>query len=99
MVKVSASFEYSGLSDYWRGNGQRWNDNAACVFAYYGATTTLREIVDQLIADDSDMDGKEAFYDLEDADIEAAILDCLTAEGRRAYEAGEISEFAREYGQ
>lgn len=99
MAKLNVSFEYSGFADYWSGNGRRWDDNAGCLFAYYGPRTTMRELVDQHIEDfnsGGDTVEKEAFDQFSDEDVRAAILDMLTTEGRQDYDNNAICEFALE---
>src|SRR5688572_27018342 len=95
-LKISAEFEYSGLPDYWGGNGARWADDHACAFAFYGPASTLRELIDEWAADDADQDGKAFFEHFTRADIEAALIEMLTDQGRA--EIDQICEFAREYG-
>lgn len=97
-IKVSVTHEYSGLSDYWGGNGRRWDDDAGCLFAYYGATTTLRECVDGWVNDFSGGGDCDAFHeDVTEEDIRAAILDSLTSQGRADYDSGALAEVAVEY--
>lgn len=91
-LKVSAEFEYSGLPDYWGGNGARWSDDHACVFAYYGPETTLRELIEEWASDDADQDGKAHFEHFTRADIEAALIEMLTPQGRA--ELDQIVDFA-----
>ncbi len=100
--KVSAQFIYSGLPDYWPGDGDRWDDNKGCLFASYGRATTLRELVDELVSDYSsggDTDGKSAFDHVSAEDVRAAILDSLTDQGRADYANDVICEFATAYAE
>jgi len=48
---LTISHEFQGHSDYWSGNGRRWDDNAGCLFAHYGPETTLADLVDQWVDD------------------------------------------------
>lgn len=95
-IQVSATFEYSGLPDYWAGNGLRWSDDHACVFAFYGPQTTLRELIDEMARDDCDQDDKPLFEAIGDDAIHAALIEMLTPLGVAGLD--EIAECAREYG-
>lgn len=104
MPKVRARYEFSGLPDYWGGNGRRWDDNAGCVFAYYDGRTTLRDLIDSAV-DDFCMGGDfeprcsdcDPWADITEDDVRAALLDCLTDSGRADYESGAIAECAADY--
>lgn len=93
MPKVRATYLYSGLSDYWGGDGRRWDNDAGCVFAYYDGSTTLGDLFDQMI-DDFHMggdflpgdNGEDVWEDITDEDIHEALMGCLNAVGRRNYE-------------
>ncbi len=94
-IKVSVTHEYLGLSDYWGGNGRRWDDNAGCLFAHYGANTTLRDCVDDWVNDFSGGGDCDSFHeDVTEEDIRAAILDSLTEQGRDDYKNGVLAECA-----
>ena len=98
-MKIVASFEYAGMSDYWGGNGRRWDGDAGCVFAYYGRDTTLRELIDSA-AEDFTMNGdfEDPVWDGFDSDdVRAALLDCLSKQGRKDYDNNVISEFSADY--
>lgn len=98
-MRIVASFEYAGMADYWGGNGRRWDNDAGCLFAYYGKGTTLREIIDSA-ADDFSMSGEfddMAWDDFDSDDVRSALLDCLTDQGRRDYKNDAVSECALEY--
>jgi hypothetical protein len=98
MSLVTASFEYAGFSDYWGGNGDRWDDNKGCVFSYYGAGTTLREIIDGAVDDFCAGGDCDSFpEDVDSEMVREALLDCLTDTGRAGYESGAVSEFAQGY--
>lgn len=97
---VTAQFLYHGLPDYWRGDGNRWDDNKACIFASYGRKTTLRELVDALVDDyrnGGDTDGKKAFEDIAAVDVRIAILKSLSDQGRADYINLAVCAFAIEY--
>ena len=99
-VKLTVTHEYSGLGDYWGGNGRRWDDNAGCLFAFYGAGTTLRDCVDQWVNEfcaggDCDSLPDEVTED----DVRNAILAALTDQGRADYESGAVAECAVEYAE
>ena len=98
---VSATFLYSGMPDYWHGDGDRWDENKGCLFAYYGPTTTLREMVDEWVDDsrNGDLDDKAAWSDVSDDEIRAALIEMLSPQGRKEYddETAGPCEFARAY--
>ena len=95
---LSASFEYSGMSDYWGGNGRRWDDNAGCLFTSYSHDTTLRDIIDGLV-DDFNAGGD--CDDMDDSvtgeDVRAALIEMLSDQGRADYNSGAICEFAADF--
>jgi len=104
MPKLTATYLYSGMPDYWGGDGRRWDDDAGCVFAYYSTDTTLRDLIDSAVSDwfdngdfitnDPEFD---AWEDVTEDDVRAALLDCLSEQGRADYESGALSEFAVDY--
>ena len=98
-MRIVASLEYAGMSDYWGGNGRRWDTDAGCVFAYYGKGTTLSELIDSA-ADDFSLSGEfddMAWDDFDSDDVRAALIESLTDQGRRDYENDAVSELALEY--
>lgn len=104
MAKVVASYLYSGLSDYWGGDGRRWDDDAGCVFALYNGRTGMRDLIDSAVEDfcnGGDFfpsgDGPDLWEDVTEDDVRAALLDCLTDSGREDYEANALWEGAAEY--
>lgn len=98
MTIINVTHEYSGLSDYWGGNGRRWDNDAGCLFAFYGAGTTLQDCVDQWVEDFNAGGDCDSFPDdVTSEDIRAAILDSMTQQGRADYESGAIAECAAEY--
>src|SRR3990170_3034424 len=95
---LTATFEYSGMIDYWGGNGRRWDDNAVCLFAFYGPHTTLRNIIDQLVDDfQSGGDCDSLPESVSAADVRLALLTALTDQGRVDYDSDALSEWAMEY--
>ena len=106
-VKLTVSHEFVGFGDYWGGNGRRWDDNAGCAFAYYGADTSLRDCVDQWVSDfwqggdfEYHGDGCDPWEDVTEDDIRAAILnDFLNDRGRADYDSGALAECAVEYAE
>jgi hypothetical protein len=96
---LSMTYKYSGYSDYWSGNGDRWDDNKGCLFAFYGPNTTLRDLEDQLVHDfimGSDCDQKQAFDDISESDIRKAFQEMLSPDGREDYRKGVLWEGASE---
>ena len=95
-MKIKVSHEFHGYVDYWGGNGRRWDNDAGCLFAFYGRETTLRDCVDQWV-DDFCMGGD---CDSFPADIgadelrEAIVADLLNDRGRADYNSGALCEFA-----
>lgn len=98
-MKITVTHEYAGLLDYWGGNGRRFDNDAGCLFAGYGAGTTLRDCVDQW-CDDFWMGGDcDSFPDdVSQDDIRTTILASLTRQGRDDYESGALAECAADYG-
>ena len=66
---VDVSAEYDGYSDYWCGNGRRWDDNAGCLFASYDRNTTYGDLVDQWIDDFNGGGDCDSFPDWVDSDV------------------------------
>jgi hypothetical protein len=98
MALLTATFLYNGLPDYWGGDGDRWDDNKGCVFAFYGAGTTLRDIIDGAVDDfNSGGDCDTMPEEVTSEDVRKALLDCLSPAGRADYDSGAVSEFAAEY--
>jgi hypothetical protein len=97
---VDATFLYSGMIDYWGGDGDRWDDNAGCLFAHYGPASTLRDIIDDLVNDfiaggDCDTLPEE----VTDVDIRKALIEMLSDQGKEDYKIGALSEFAKEFAE
>ena len=87
-MTVKARFLFSGMVDYWPGNGRRWDSDAGCLFTSYGTGTTMRQLVDGWVDDyvsggDCDSAG---FEDVTEDDIRAAIVAILCAPADREYE-------------
>ena len=49
--RITISHIYSGLLDYWGGNGDRWENNAGCLFCHYTSKTTYKEAVETFFED------------------------------------------------
>lgn len=98
MTNLSASYIFSGYSDYWSGHGNRGH-GSGCAFAYYGRNTTLRDLVDQWVYDA--FDNMHDFEDLPESvtpdDIRACILESFTDAGRADYASGAVCEFSEEW--
>ena len=98
MSKLTASFLFSGYSDYWQGASGRGEEGGAA-FAYYGRRTTLRDLVDQWVEDswtnDHDFEGMPE--DFNEDDVKAAILESFTDAGRADYESDAVCEFSEEW--
>lgn len=95
---LTATHLYSGMLDYWGGDGDRWDDNKGCLFATYGHGTTLRNIVDEWVEDfNSGGDCDTMPESITDNDVRAALLAMLTDEGRAGYESGAVAECAIDY--
>ncbi|MHC4301007.1 MAG: hypothetical protein ACYS7Y_27345 [Planctomycetota bacterium] len=100
MPIITATFEFSGMVDYWGGDGRRWDDNAGCLFTSYSTDTTLRDIVDGWVNDfcaGGDCDTLPE--DVTESDVRAAILDMFTEQGRADYESGALAECATEFAE
>lgn len=92
---LKATLEYSGMIDFWSGNGRRWDDNAGCLFAPYDEQTTLRELVDSWVDDFNCGGDCDSFPDnVTSGDVRRAILDSFTPRGKKDYEENAICEFA-----
>ncbi len=77
---LTVTHEYRGMSDYWQGNGKRWDDNAGCLFAFYGPDTTLTDCVEQWVDDFHSGGDCDSLPDSVTADdIRKAILEAITA--------------------
>jgi hypothetical protein len=97
-MKVTATFIYHGMSDYWGGDGDRWDDNKGCLFAFYGCGTTLRDLIEGWVCDfNSGGDCDTLPEEVTDKDIHAALLDMLSDSGRADYANNAVSEFAQSY--
>lgn len=102
--KVQALYLYSGMSDYWRGDGERWEASKACTFATYGPDCSLRTVINALVDDSNDgpdFQGKPLWDAIEAEDIRQALILSLSPEGLEEWERNDGSpcEFAREYGE
>ena len=96
MSKITAEWIYTGLPDYWSGDGERWDDANGCLFAFYGNGSTLRDIVDNAICAGGDCD--TLHEDVTEDDIRSAILDgCFNDAGRAAYANGVVPDFVLDW--
>lgn len=78
MSAVNVCYEYQGYSDYWGGNGRRWDDNAGCLFAFYDNCTTYGDLVDQWVSDFNCSGDCDDFPEWVTADmVRQACLDAL----------------------
>lgn len=92
---LTASYLYSGYSDYFSGHGCDHNDEHSehLLYAYYGRHTTLRDIIDQLVDDGwSGLAGEELPEEVTDSDVREALLNMLSDEGRVDYEYNVLAE-------
>jgi len=98
-MAIRVRHEYNGMGDYWGGEGARHNDNGGCLFAFYGPSTTLAEIVDELCDDywsGGDCDSFPAEVSMEMV-REAIMQDMLNDRGRADVASGAIAECAAYY--
>tara|TARA_R100001086_G_scaffold157207_1_gene84111 strand:- start:267 stop:638 length:372 start_codon:yes stop_codon:yes gene_type:complete len=94
--EIKVSYEYSGLLDYWGGNGRRWDNNAGCLFTFYGPDTTTWECVEQWIEDFNTGGDCDSFpEEISGEDIRNAILECFTEQGKEDYYMGNLCEPTR----
>jgi hypothetical protein len=83
---MRATFLYQGLPDYWGGDGRRWDDDAGCLFYCYDNRTTVRELIDGLVADFNSGGDCDSFpEDVGCSDVRAALLDMLSPKGLGDY--------------
>jgi len=98
MACLSVTHEYTGLIDYWSGNGRRWDDDAGCLFASYSTDTTLRDCVDAWCDDFSGGGDCDAFpEDIDTVSLRAAILESFTDQGRKDYADRALAECATNF--
>jgi hypothetical protein len=100
MPKITVTHEFSGMGDYWGGNGRRWDDNAGCLFASYDGNTSVRDLVDGWVNDfcaGGDCDSLPE--DVTDSDVRDAILAALSSTGRAAYDTGSLSDESVAYAE
>jgi len=95
MSNITASYQYSGLPDYWYGAGGR-GERGGCAFAYYGRNTTLHDLVDQWVDDawQNEHDFAGCPEEVSSDDIREAIVDSFTEAGRADYASHAICEFS-----
>jgi hypothetical protein len=44
-ISIDVTYLFTGFSDFWSGDCERWDENKGCLFAYYGPDTTYRDLV------------------------------------------------------
>jgi hypothetical protein len=77
---------YVGFSDYWSGNGRRWDDDAGCVFVPLYKGMTLRDVLNGIKKEiaaggDTDTMSEDSTSDNAiDEAFNALILDDIDAE-------------------
>ncbi len=98
---LTASFVYSGYSDYWGGYVETDCDEYSehLLYACYGRGTSLRDIIDQLVEDSWSGPAIDTLPDdVTEDDVRAALLDTmLNYIGRADYESNAIAECAAEW--
>jgi hypothetical protein len=93
--KLDATFIYSGMVDYWGGDGERWEDDRGCLFANYDHTTTLRDIVEELVEDFNSGGDCDTMPEWITAlDVKEAILATFSEQGLKDYHSSALSEWA-----
>ncbi len=93
---LTATFLFSGFSDYWQGHSGRGIDGGAA-FAFYGKDTTLRDLVDQWVEDFYvSGDFEYAPESITQDDIRACILESFSDVGRADYESNAVYEFSQD---
>lgn len=90
--KITVNLLYTGMGDYWGGNGRRWDDDAGCLFATYGPDTTMQDLVNDWVNDFNTGGDCDSFpEDIYSEDIRQAILkECLNDKGRADYKANNL---------
>jgi hypothetical protein len=100
-MQLSATFLYSGMGDFWSGDGDRWDKNKGCLFASYDPDTTLKDLIESWVNDytsGGDCDDKEVFERVSEDQVRQALIDMLSPEGKEHYENDVIWEGAKEFG-
>ena len=92
---LTATFIFSGMSDYWGGHGGRGIDSG-CAFAFYGKDTTLRDLVEQWVEDSwtNEHDFEGCPESVTQNDVRKCILESFTDKGRADYYSGAVCEFS-----
>jgi hypothetical protein len=92
---LEALFLFSGMVDYWGGDGERWDDDKGCLFAPYDHTTTVRDMIDAWVADfegGGDCDSMPEWITA--LDVREALLNMLSPQGVKDYHEGALAECA-----
>ena len=76
-LTIDAVHLFSGFSDYWSGDGERWEANKGCLFAHYGRETTYQDLIDGWV-EDFNMGG-----DLDDSPLAENLTDEALREALR----------------
>ena len=87
-MKLRATYLYNGSPEYWDGNSDRWEGNKGCLFAHYGARTTVADLVAEWVSDFC-MGGSFP-EDVTKDDVREALMEMLGPIGRKDYESGAI---------
>jgi len=96
--QLTATFLYCGMPDYWPGHGDRWDDNAGCLFAYYDHTTTLRQLIEEWCDDYCNGGDCDTFPDVfTQDDVRNALIGMLSPQGLADYESNAIAGCAADY--
>jgi hypothetical protein len=104
-AELTASYEYSGFSDYWGGHGEADNEEHKefLLYAFYGRNTSLADIVDELVSDawngSASYALSELSEELSDDDIREAIMsDMLNERCRADVASGAVAECSEAWG-
>ena len=93
---LTASFLYSGYSDYFQGHGCK--DSEYLLYAYYGRNTSLRDSIEQLVDDSwSGPAGEELPEDVTMDDVREALGEMLSEQGREDYVSGALAECSKDF--
>ena len=99
-ISIDVVHIYEGFSDYWQGDGDRWDENKGCLFAYYGPDTTYRDLVDGWLEDfnsGGDFDGKPLAEEVTEAEMRKALEDLILCDRDAVIEAaGCLEDFDAE---
>jgi len=94
-AELTAELLYRGMSDYWGGNSDRWEDDNGCLFAFYAGKTTWGDLVEEWVSDywgGGDCDSLPS--DVSGDDVRAALLEELASYG---YDLSALCDGAENY--